>query len=79
MNTVEWLGRKIPDQTCRIVRRALLKDGYLQQEVLEATLPDGAPFRLNACMIVQLRDGLVARVDEYLDSAELQPLLAFGR
>jgi ketosteroid isomerase-like protein len=42
----------------------------MQQHVLEATLPDGRPFRLLACCVVQVKDGVITRIDEYLDPAQ---------
>lgn len=71
---VEWFAANLPDQKCEVVRREVLSNGFLQQDLLTATLPDGRPFSHTACVIVTLRDGLVARVEEYIDSAEMQPL-----
>lgn len=73
---VQWFATTLPDQRCQVVRREALKDGFLQQDLLTATLPDGTPFSHTACVVVTLRGGLVARVDEYIDSAEMQPLIA---
>lgn len=72
---VEWFAKNLPDQKCEVIRREALPDGFLQQDLLTATLPDGSPFSHTACVIVTLRDGLVARVDEYIDSTEMQPLI----
>lgn len=71
------LKQLLPDQKLHILRRQVTDDGFIQQDRLEATLPDGSPFRLSACLVVSVRDGLITRVEEYLDSAELQPLAAF--
>ena len=59
------------------IRREVLEDGFFQQDILRATLPDGTPFVLSACMVVKIENGLIVRVDEYLDSAELAPLRDF--
>ncbi|MCP3734016.1 nuclear transport factor 2 family protein [Sphingomonas sp. RP10(2022)] len=71
------LKRLLPDQKLKILRRQVTDDGFIQQDLLEATLPDGTPYRLSACLVVSVRDGLITRVEEYLDSAELQPLAAY--
>jgi ketosteroid isomerase-like protein len=49
--------------------------GYVQQHVLCATAADGRAVRSPACLVVTLEDGLVRRLDEYLDSRLLAPLL----
>ncbi len=72
---VAWIARTLPDQTYEIIRREVLHDGYMQQDLCHATLPDGSPYSQTSCVIVRLRKGLVARFDEYLDSAEVRPLV----
>lgn len=79
MKVLDFFVRKLPDRHYRIVRREALPDGFLQQHVLEATLPDGRPFRMSACCVVQVKDGVITRLDEYLDSAEAAVLREFGR
>ena len=69
VRVLEWFMRKLPDRRYRVIRRQALPDGFLQQHVLEATLPDGTPWRLPACVVVRIQDGLITRLDEYLDSA----------
>jgi ketosteroid isomerase-like protein len=79
MRTLGWIMRKLPGRHYRVLRREALQDGFLQQHVLEATLPDGTAWRLPACLVVKVRDGLIVRLDEYLDSAATAPLAALGR
>ncbi len=74
---LEWFVRKLTDRRYRIVRREALSDGFLQQHVLEATLPDGRPFRLSACCVIRMKDGVITRLDEYIDSAEAAVLSEF--
>ena len=79
MRTLEWFMRKLPDRHYRVLRREALKDGFLQQHVLEATLPDGVAWAMPACVVVTIKDGLITRLDEYLDSAHTAALAALGR
>lgn len=79
MRTLEWFMRKLPDRHYRVLRREALKDGFLQQHVLEATLPDGVAWAMPACVVVTMTDGLITRLDEYLDSAHAAALAALGR
>ena len=71
-----WMSRKLPKRHYRLVRREVVADGWFQQHVLEATLPDGKPFRMLACCIVTMKDGVITRLDEYLDPAQAAPLKA---
>jgi ketosteroid isomerase-like protein len=52
-----------------IVRRVEAQDGVIQQHVLRGTLANGQPVELHAAMYLQVRDGHVTRIEEYLDSA----------
>jgi ketosteroid isomerase-like protein len=45
--------------------------GFLQQHVLRGTRKDGSRVSLPACIICRMRDGKIARLDEYLDSAHV--------
>ena len=61
-------------------RRADLRfafpDGFVQQHNLHVTTVAGEPVSLRACLVVRMGcDGLITRIDEYLDPAELAPLL----
>ncbi|KQW70790.1 ketosteroid isomerase [Phenylobacterium sp. Root77] len=74
IKVLNWFMRKLPDRQYRIVRREALSDGFLQQHVLEATLPDGRPFKMSACCVIRMKDGVITRLDEYIDSAEAAAL-----
>jgi len=52
-----------------IIRRVPADDGVIQQHVLRGTLPGGQDVALHAAMYLQVRDGRVTRIEEYLDSA----------
>lgn len=76
LRLMAWMQRTLPDRTYRVQRVEALPDGFVQQHVLEATLPNGQPWRLDACAIVRVTDGRVTRLDEYLDSAQANQLSA---
>jgi len=78
LRVLGWVIRNLRSRRYRIVRLEALGDGYLQQHVLEATLPDGSAFAMPACLIVRTREGRITRLDEYLDSAQTAPLLALS-
>ena len=79
IKVLEWFIRTLPDRNYRVVRREALSDGFLQQHVLEATLPDGKTWAMDACCVIKMKDGLIGRLDEYLDSARSAELRPHGR
>ena len=66
MKVLDWFIRTLPD-------------GFMQQHVLEATLPDGTKWAMDACVVVKVENGVITRLDEYLDSAKSGALRNFGR
>lgn len=74
LKVLDWMARKLPRRHYRVIRREALADGWFQQHVLEATLSDGRAFKLFACFVIRMRDGLIIRIDEYLDPAQVAML-----
>lgn len=79
MKVLEWFMRTLPDRNYRVIRREPLPDGFMQQHVLEATLPDGTRWAMDACVVVKIENGVITRLDEYMDSAKSAQLRPFGR
>jgi ketosteroid isomerase-like protein len=79
MKVLDWFIRALPDRNYRVTRLEALPDGFMQQHVLEATLPDGTKWAMDACVVVRMEDGLITRLDEYIDSAKSSQLRAHGR
>ena len=79
MKVLDWFIRTLPDRNYRVLRLEALSDGFLQQHVLEATLPDGTRWTMDCCVVARMEDGLITRLDEYLDSAQSSQLRAHGR
>ena len=78
VKVLAWFIRNLPDRRYRIIRREALPDGFLQQHVLEATLPDGKPWAMDACCVVRVEDGRITRLDEYFDSAHVAECRKFA-
>ena len=74
IKALKWFVRNLPDRFYRVQRVEPLSDGFLQQHVLEATLPDGTVWAMDACVVVRMEGGLIVRLDEYLDSAKANAL-----
>lgn len=79
MKVLDWFIRALPDRNYRVTRLEALPDGFVQQHVLEATLPDGTKWAMDACVVVRMENGVITRLDEYLDSAKSALLRSFGR
>ena len=79
MKVLDWFIRALPDRNYRVTRLEALPDGFMQQHVLEATLPDGTKWSMDACVVVRIENGAITRLDEYLDSAQAARLQAVGR
>ncbi len=79
MKSMKWFMRNLPGRHYRVLRREALHDGFLQQHVLEAPLPDGTAWSLKACVVVTVTDGKISRLDEYMDSAETAALAGVRR
>ena len=79
LKSLKWFIRTLPDRHYRVLRREALSDGFLQQHVLEATLPGGVKWAMDACVVIRIKDGLITRLDEYLDSARAAELSGIGQ
>lgn len=54
-------------------------DRVTVEETMTATLPDGTPYTNDYCLIFELRNGLIHRVHEYMDTARGHQQLAGTR
>jgi uncharacterized protein len=74
MRTLAWMDKRLSGRNYEIVSRHAFDGGFVQQHVLTGTLNNGAAFRMPACIVVRVADGLITRLDEYLDTAHTQAL-----
>lgn len=51
------------------VRRHRIRGGFVQQQMMTVRTTQGAVLGWATCVIVWLQDGLIARIDEYIDRA----------
>jgi len=79
LKVLAWFVKTLPDRNYRVLRVEALPDGFVQQHVLEATLPNGERWAMDACVVIKIENGLITRLDEYLDSAKSAALRPFGR
>jgi hypothetical protein len=75
VGAMRWLNENLKNLRQEILTRDFFDGGYVQQYVVHGTLvKGGGAFRMPLCMRVIVRDGRVAQLNEYLDSAHLKPL-----
>jgi ketosteroid isomerase-like protein len=71
-----WLHRAVPDVDWTDRALTPTADGFVWRAVLTGTAPGGS-LRVHTCVVVTLSgEGLVRRIDEYLDPAQTRVLSA---
>jgi len=76
VRTLGWMTTNLGGIRYTDVRRSATEDGFVQQHVLVATNRAGHRVEVPACIVISVRDGLVTRLDEYLDSASVAAIMA---
>ncbi len=71
LSLLDWLISVTTERRYEIVRRIEIEGGVLQQHVLHGTTTVGRTFSMPACLVVNIDNGLVVRIDEYLDPAAI--------
>jgi len=75
LRLLAWIVKNVAGLRYEGVRRERTESGFVQQHVLRGTPPGDAPLEVAACLVCQVEGGRITRIDEYLDSAALAPLL----
>jgi len=77
LKVLRWFIDVSTQRRYEIVDRQLFPDGFVQQHILHATGRNGGSIALRVCIVIKLGiDGLISRIDEYFDPAELAPLMS---
>jgi len=79
LRVLAWVVKNVSGMRYEQVRRQRTESGFVQQHVLRGTAPGGESLEVAACLVCRVEGGRVTRIDEYLDSAQLAPLLRPGR
>jgi ketosteroid isomerase-like protein len=64
-----WLRKRVSGLRYEELRVQPTPTGYVEQHVLRGTGRDGSAFEVPACLVVTVVDGLITRLDEYIDTA----------
>ncbi len=75
LRVMGWMAKHLPGVRYTEVRRAITGAGFVQQHVLVATNRAGRTVAMPACIVAEVVDGRITRVDEYLDSAHVAELM----
>lgn len=75
MKVVGYLATNVRGLSYGEVQVRTTTDGFVQQHVLRGAAPNGEEVNAYACLVVTLDGDKIRRVDEYLDSAQLAPLM----
>jgi ketosteroid isomerase-like protein len=77
MRVIDWFITATAERRYEILDRRLFEGGFVQQHVLHATGHAGQSISMRVCIVIRVgADGLIERIDEYFDPAEIAPLLA---
>ncbi len=75
LRVLGWVSKNIKDIRYEDMRRHETPTGFVQQHVLRGVAPNGTPLEIPACIVCEVKDGHITRLDEYLDSAHTAALL----
>ena len=76
LKVIAWFVDSTTDRRYEVLDRQIFDGGFVQQHVVYAHDSGGASLSFRACLVVRVNpDGLISRIDEYLDPADLAPLM----
>ncbi len=74
---LDWFITTTAERRYEVLDRRIFDGGFVQQHILHATTRTGRSIAMRVCIVITVgSDGLITRVDEYFDPAEIQPLLS---
>lgn len=76
LRVISWFINATTDRRYEILDRQLFEGGFVQQHILHANGRNGGLIAMRVCIVIKLgTNGLISRIDEYFDPAEIAPLL----
>jgi ketosteroid isomerase-like protein len=76
LRVITWFVNRTTHRRYEILDRQLFDCGFVQQHILHADGRDGRSISMRVCIVIKLgTNGLISRIDEYFDPAELAPLV----
>jgi ketosteroid isomerase-like protein len=79
IRVIVWFMNITTSRRYEILDRQIFDGGFVQQHVLHASGKRGGSISMRVCIVIKVgADGLINRIDEYFDPAELKSLLRSG-
>jgi len=76
LRVIDWFVTTTTERRYEILDRRLFEGGFVQQHILHATGHAGQSISMRVCIVIRMgTNGLVNRIDEYFDPAEIAPLM----
>ena len=76
LKVIAWFIDSTSDRRYEVLDRQVFDGGFVQQHTVHATDAIGVPLSFRACLVVKVNpEGLITQIDEYLDPADLAPLM----
>src|SRR4029077_15323114 len=76
LRIIDWFIGSTPDRRYEILDRQFFDGGFVQQHILHANGRNGGSISMRVCIVIKVgANGLIDRIDEYFDPAEIAPLL----
>lgn len=76
LRVITWFVNATTARRYEILDRQVFDGGFVQQHILHADGRNGGSISMRVCIVIKLgANGLISRIDEYFDPAELAPLL----
>lgn len=76
LRVIDWFVNTTTERRYELLDRHIFTGGFVQQHILHATGRSGASISMRVCIVIKVGvDGLIHRIDEYFDPAEIAPLM----
>jgi ketosteroid isomerase-like protein len=76
MRVIVWFISATTECRYEILDRQLFEGGFVQQHILHATGHAGQSISMRVCIVIRVgTNGLIDRIDEYFDPAQIAPLI----
>ena len=76
LRIIDWFIGSTTDRRYEIIDRQFFDGGFVQQHILRAHGRSGGSIAMRVCIVIRVdANGLITRIDEYFDPAEMAPLL----
>jgi ketosteroid isomerase-like protein len=75
LKVIRWFIDSTTKRSYEILDRRFFDGGFVQQHLLRAGGISGVSISMRVCIVIKVDDGLITRIDEYFDPADMAELL----